>query len=74
VKPQVSQHFRECYQVTEAGLTEPGLQAGSPLHIALTCGLLRLTEQTSPVLEAGSRRDANYGGGFWGRRHRSFTS
>jgi hypothetical protein len=27
VKPQVSQHFGECAQVTESGVTEPGLQA-----------------------------------------------
>ena len=27
MKPQVSQYSREYYQVTETGLTEPGLQA-----------------------------------------------
>jgi hypothetical protein len=26
MKPQVSQHFAESCQVTETGLTEPGLQ------------------------------------------------
>jgi hypothetical protein len=29
VKPQVSQHFGESCQVTESGMTEPGLQADS---------------------------------------------
>ena len=29
MKPQVSQHFGECCQVTEGGVTEPGLQAES---------------------------------------------
>ena len=29
MKPQVSQHFGECCQVTERGVTEPGLQADS---------------------------------------------
>ena len=30
MKPQVSQQFGECCQVTESGVTEPGLQANSP--------------------------------------------
>ncbi len=30
MKPQVSHHFGESCQVTESGMTEPGLQAGSP--------------------------------------------
>jgi hypothetical protein len=29
---------RECAQVTETGVTEPGLQAAHPSHVALTCG------------------------------------
>jgi hypothetical protein len=29
MKPQVSQHFGEYCQVTESGVTEPGLQADS---------------------------------------------
>ena len=40
VKPQVSQHSGKGYQVTESGLTEPGLQADSPLATALTCWAL----------------------------------
>jgi len=40
VKPQVSQHSREYCQVTESGVTEPGLQAGSPAKHC--CGLRRI--------------------------------
>jgi hypothetical protein len=32
VKPQVSRHFKESYQVTINRVTEPDLQAGSPLR------------------------------------------
>ena len=39
MKPQVSQHFAESCQVTETGLTEPGLQAGSPPLISLASAL-----------------------------------
>lgn len=38
MKPQVSQHFGECCQVTEGGVTEPGLQVGSPtLYLSDLC-------------------------------------
>ena len=36
MKPQVSQHFGEYCQVTESGVTEPGLQADSPPFTSLT--------------------------------------
>jgi hypothetical protein len=35
VKSQASQHFGESCQATEGGVTEPGLQAGSPPFISL---------------------------------------
>ena len=44
MKPQVNQHFRESCQVTESGVTEPGLQAGYPLYIGLTRGIERVTD------------------------------
>ena len=40
MKPQVNRLLGECCQVTESGVTEPGLQAGSSLHAALTCGVI----------------------------------
>jgi hypothetical protein len=45
MKPQVSQHFGECCQVTKVGETEPGLQVGSPLTSrVLRLGVLRVAE------------------------------
>jgi len=40
VKPQVSQHFDASFQVMESQMTEPGLQAGSPPSMPLTCGAI----------------------------------
>jgi hypothetical protein len=37
MKPQVSQHIAESCQVTEIGLTEPGLQADSTVGRNATC-------------------------------------
>jgi hypothetical protein len=39
MKSQVSHHFGECCQVAESGMTEPGLQVGSPTlpHPLVVC-------------------------------------
>ena len=49
MKPQVSQHFGESCQVTEGGVTEPGLQAGSPPFIALTCNAVSRAGQVGHI-------------------------
>ena|SRR6185437_5475564 len=49
MRPQVSQHFGACCQVTEGVVTEPGLQADSPSYTILTCGAILRAGQAGHI-------------------------